>query len=311
MKKATLLVLMVAAMLAATATSFADTSVGEGEVCQPEGVQVGTVGETTVSPDTAPPATDVAVGEGSVQVPRYETREGVEEASKRVLRGDFALKGHTHPEYSKKPAQKPAPTRTVYREQVKVVEVEKTPPAAQKPVVINNNFTMPPSESANSSPAKPEERSSGMIAGWVILGLLVAGAIAIAFYAIASSAGVRRQEQLTRQQQAAQLGAALANQAPYLPSPGREVAISATIHPDGGGIVRANARDALQPPQIPAVGVGAPPAPPAVPAVGTPPASPAAPATTAASLVGPPPGPGAPTTTGGGAPPPTIPPATP
>ena len=82
--------------------------------------------------------------------------------------------------------------------------------------------------------------------GWIALYIGLAAGAAIAIIAIVLSNGRQVLVQQTRQAQAAQLGTALANQAPYLPAAGRDVDINASIFPDGGGVVRARSNERTQ-----------------------------------------------------------------
>lgn len=177
----------------------------------------------------------------------WQTRPGIEDATRQVFEGKFALKEHAHPSTSTSTSS----VKVYTTERVIEKPVEKPVVVGPPPVNIFN-FTAPPADqTANNQPLPAaqirEERKTKMI-GWVILGLTVAATTAIAIYAIASTTHCRVEEQQTRQAQAAQLGTALTNQAPFTPAQGRLVSISTSIFPTGGGIVRATSDERPAPP---------------------------------------------------------------
>lgn len=93
------------------------------------------------------------------------------------------------------------------------------------------------------------EKENTMI-GWIVLGILIAVVGGIVVYAIASSTGIRRLEQITAQGQTAQIANALANQAGFQPAPGRKNRINAILNAGGGGNISASSEDAMVPPQV-------------------------------------------------------------
>ena len=162
-----------------------------------------------------------------------------------------------------------AEPKVVYRDRWRTRTVPKTvpTPASTTPVIVNivppaaspaPAATPPPSGGPTSTPAPaPAEGGQPMGIGWmIVVSLAIAAGAAIVIMATVLSNG----RQVTRQAQAAQLAGALANQAPYVPSPGREVEMNVSIFPDGGGVVRARSNERAAAPQVQAL-------PPATPAV--------------------------------------------
>lgn len=234
MRKVVFLLVVLASLGLATGVSaqYDGQAVGQPEQ------QVGTVGEVYTPPPTPAPVpeyTRVQTREIRIKrtvTPRCETRDGYEEATKRVLRGDFALRNHTH-------RGGKSTTKVVYKT-TKVVE------KSSRPNVVNSyntyKFVTPPAQSGTTTPATAGERENSMI-GWIILGLVIIFGAALGFYGIGTNSARQIAEQNTRQAQSAQLATALMNQAPFQPTPGRKVSINTSILPNGGGVVRADADD--------------------------------------------------------------------
>lgn len=87
------LAVIVAATLLLISPVLSDTVVGSGQIDQTNDAPeqpIGRVGKIEFPP--TPPT----VRSPSRPLPRWQTREGMEMATKRVLRGDFALRNHTH-----------------------------------------------------------------------------------------------------------------------------------------------------------------------------------------------------------------------
>lgn len=79
--------------------------IATGAPAQYDGQAIGTVGEVTAPPDgqaVTPPPPTFSTSTTPPPAPRHQTRDGCEEATRQVLRGNFALRGHSHPEYAPK-----------------------------------------------------------------------------------------------------------------------------------------------------------------------------------------------------------------
>lgn len=184
---------------------------------------------------------EVAPPPSYTPAPRYQTREGVEESAKRVLRGDFALKNHLHPapkstsksssgSVSRRPAPAPKPA----------------PAPAQKPAsvvtdsynTINNNFAPPPAD-------RPAERRTP-VSPWLpigIIGLILAGACALVAIVMANTRQIEENKTARTEAQANLVQAGLDNQAGFQPGAGRSVKIRGSIFPNGGGTFSAESND--------------------------------------------------------------------
>lgn len=136
-----------------------------------------------------------------------------------------------------------------------------TPPA---PTVNNFVFTTTPATAPAAAPAptaaETAAKEKSMIGLWIILGLLVAGGIAICIFGIVTSAQTKLAEFTQQGNQSAQLQGALANQIAMAGLNGRQVTGTVSVFPHGGGTVHVQARD-----DRPAQAANAQQAPPAPP----------------------------------------------
>lgn len=192
-------------------------------------------------PQVAPPCPSVTPPKPAKKLPRHKTRDGLEEAAKRVLRGDFAprrhshaLKEHTHPPI---PSSKPTPTPTtaMVKEETKKPSVSRTPPDDEQP--------------AKKPPATPEERKTPMnpwttvaIVGIIFLSLIAIMAI---IYNQLLKVGLAQEEtkqarEKSKQDQTGTLGKLIENQREFKPGNGRKVSISGSVDANGGGHISAD-----------------------------------------------------------------------
>lgn len=300
----------IAAVIAALMTilsigALADTKVGEGTLqtapttgAPTQGEQrVGTVGSVETPPEQ--PTTNLAPSvrpqparrPAAAPLQRWQTEEGFEEASHRVLRGDFALKHHSHHHRSKAIHSTHAGHKTSH--------VAKK--ASVRPTITNITFNTPPTQPAPSHPETPEERKEKMQIAMVVMGgfvivFLVAALVGGILGILALQNAKKDIEEKTKrddlQTRRAEIGKDIAFKAIALAADEGEKA-SVTI--SGHGIYADLSRDrkpgasTITPvslPITPAAAVVAPvpppPAPPTPAAPSTPPAAPAAPVTAAA-----------------------------
>lgn len=121
--------------------------------------------------------------------------------------------------------------------------------ATVTPAVIKDSFntttfaTPPVSPATKTDPLTAEERQNRMMGWFIVLGLVVVAAAVTAIIGMMGANGIKQQQQQTQQGQTNQVATGLANQANFTPAPGRKVTINAVIHPNGGGVIRAESDD--------------------------------------------------------------------
>ncbi len=123
-----------------------------------------------------------------------------------------------------------------------------TQPSAVTPPRSGGQTLSPP-----ATPVQGGSRVSLINVPFDNLLVVIGGAIAIIAIIYAMIRNMHREEQqtarareTTAQAQATQFGTALANQAPFQPAAGRDVDMSVTVFPGGGGVVRARSNERPQ-----------------------------------------------------------------
>jgi len=147
------------------------------------------VATVTGDPSSVPAETEAyqptPAPQPTASAPFWQSREGCEEAAKRVLRGDFALRNHTHPQYGRRPAAKAA-----YR----ITRAVQKPPSNKinlSTLNINSNnknfnFAPPPAGAVKNEPTRTapvpgkENGKKGMETVWIAL--IIVGAICATVY---------------------------------------------------------------------------------------------------------------------------------